>query len=125
MQKDPVSRRAMLRRAGLLLGGAGALGCMRGNSLAANAGTLLTDGKTPPLSVEAMTALDDALGGKNGSYIENEGVYSTAAVHQHMLEEQPRIIFLHYYGRGQALTLVEGFRVALDQLGGKGKQAGS
>ena len=78
MQKDPVSRRAMLRRAGLLLGGAGALSCMRGNSGAANAGALLTDGKTPPLSVAALTALDDALGGKKGSYIENEGVYSTA-----------------------------------------------
>ena len=46
------------------------------------------------------------------------------AVHQHMLEEQPRIIFLHYYGSGPALTLAEGFRAALDQLGGKGKQAG-
>lgn len=47
------------------------------------------------------------------------------AVHQHMLEEQPRIIFLHYYGRGPAPTLAERFRAALDQLGGKGKQAGS
>jgi hypothetical protein len=46
------------------------------------------------------------------------------AVHQHMLEEQPRIIFLHYYGRGPASTLAEGFRAALDQLGAKGKQAG-
>jgi hypothetical protein len=47
------------------------------------------------------------------------------AVHQHMLEEQPPIIFLHYYGRGPALTLAEGFRAALDQLGGKGKEASS
>jgi hypothetical protein len=46
------------------------------------------------------------------------------AVHQHMLEEQPRIIFLHYYGRGPALTLAEGFRAALDQLGRKGTQVG-
>jgi hypothetical protein len=47
------------------------------------------------------------------------------AVHQHMLEEQPRIIFLHYYGRGPASTLAKGFRAALDQLGGKGTHAGS
>ena len=47
------------------------------------------------------------------------------AVHQHMLEEQPRIIFLHYFGSGAAATLAEGFRAALDQLGGKGKQAGA
>ena len=42
------------------------------------------------------------------------------AVHQHMLEEQPRIIFLHYYGRGPALALAQGFRAALDRLGTKG-----
>ena len=47
------------------------------------------------------------------------------AVHQHMLAEQPRIIFLHYYGQGAATTLAEGFRAALDQLGGKGTQAGN
>jgi hypothetical protein len=42
------------------------------------------------------------------------------AVHQHMLAEEPRIIFLHYYGHGPALTLAEGFRAALDQLAFKG-----
>ena len=47
------------------------------------------------------------------------------AVHQHMLEEQPRIIFLHYYGSGPALRLAEGFHAALEQLGGRGKQVGS
>jgi len=39
------------------------------------------------------------------------------ALHHHMLGEQPRIIFLHYYGRGPATTLAQGFRAALDQLG--------
>ena len=42
------------------------------------------------------------------------------ALHHHMLGEQPRTIFLHYYGRGPAATLARGFRAALDQLG-KGK----
>jgi Domain of Unknown Function (DUF1259) len=42
------------------------------------------------------------------------------AVHQHMLAEEPRIIFLRYYGHGPALTLAEGFRAALDQLAFKG-----
>jgi uncharacterized protein DUF1259 len=335
MQMDPLSRRAMLRYTGLLLGAAGALAGHRSVSRIAAAATPGTESKTPPLSKEAMAALDAALGGKKGSYIENEGVYTTplprndlhvtikdqpvpiafgfggwvslkrtldgqgamlmsdtvlleeevnplisaaqnrdlqvtaihnhffyesprifymhlhgmgdpvelagkygsaikatklhpsnqppstassdsrtakemfdlpaldktvgltgkvngpiykyvvgrddlrviamgaeittaiglntwaafagqseaahiagdvamlenevnaviralrkhnlevVAVHQHMLEEQPRIIFLHYYGRGPALTLAEGFRAALDQLGGKGKQAGS
>jgi len=42
------------------------------------------------------------------------------ALHHHMLGEQPRTVFLHYYGRGPALELAKGFRAALDQLG-KGK----
>jgi len=274
-----LSRRAMLRRTGLLLGGASALAGIRSVSRAA-ASPAAAESKTPPVSKEAMAALDEALGGKKGSYIENEGVYSTpvprndlritikgepvpiafgfggwvsikrtldgqsamlmsdtvlleeevnplisaaqdhylqvtaihnhffygaldkvvgltgkvngpiykyvvgrddlrviamgaevttaiglntwaafageseaahiagdvamlegevngviralrkhdlevVAVHQHMLEEQPRIIFLHYYGRGPASTLAKGFRAALDQLGGKGTHAGS
>lgn len=39
------------------------------------------------------------------------------AVHNHMLGESPRAIFLHYYGRGEATTLAKGFRAALDELG--------
>ncbi|WP_240935915.1 MULTISPECIES: DUF1259 domain-containing protein [unclassified Hymenobacter] len=42
------------------------------------------------------------------------------AVHNHMLFDQPRMMFLHYYGRGPAAQLAAGFRAALDQLG-KGK----
>lgn len=39
------------------------------------------------------------------------------ALHNHMLNEQPRIIFLHYYGHGPATQLAQGFRAALNQLG--------
>ncbi|GAB3220026.1 DUF1259 domain-containing protein [Spirosoma arcticum] len=39
------------------------------------------------------------------------------ALHHHMLGEQPRTVFLHYYGRGPATDLAKGFRAALDQLG--------
>ncbi|WP_375419322.1 DUF1259 domain-containing protein [uncultured Hymenobacter sp.] len=39
------------------------------------------------------------------------------AVHNHMLFEQPRMVFLHYYGRGPAPALAAGFRAALNQLG--------
>jgi hypothetical protein len=41
------------------------------------------------------------------------------ALHHHMLGERPRIIFLHYYGRGPAQALARGFRAALDQLGNR------
>lgn len=39
------------------------------------------------------------------------------AVHNHMLGDTPRMMFLHYYGRGPADQLATGFRAALDQLG--------
>ena len=39
-----------------------------------------------------------------------------------MLGDTPRMMFLHYYGRGPAAQLAVGFRAALDQLGqGKAK----
>jgi hypothetical protein len=44
------------------------------------------------------------------------------ALHHHMLGEQPRTVFLHYYGRGPAIELAKGFRAALDELGKKGMQ---
>ncbi|MBU1821537.1 MAG: DUF1259 domain-containing protein [Bacteroidetes bacterium] len=44
------------------------------------------------------------------------------ALHNHLLGDDPHMIFLHYYGRGLAPELARGFRSALDQLGkGKGK----
>lgn len=39
------------------------------------------------------------------------------AVHSHMLSEQPRILFLHYLGRGKAMELAKTFRTVLDGLG--------
>jgi hypothetical protein len=39
------------------------------------------------------------------------------AVHNHMIGEQPRMMFLHYLGRGPASTLAQGFRSALNVLG--------
>lgn len=41
------------------------------------------------------------------------------ALHNHMLGDNPRMIFLHYLGTGSAITLAKGFRSALDQLGKK------
>lgn len=45
------------------------------------------------------------------------------ALHHHMLSEQPRTVFLHYYGRGPATDLAKGFRAALDQLGKSGSMS--
>ena len=36
------------------------------------------------------------------------------AIHHHMVGEQPRILFLHYWGRGPAATLAASLKKALD-----------
>jgi hypothetical protein len=41
------------------------------------------------------------------------GIY-IVAIHQHMTEEQPRFMFLHYYAIGNVETLAKGLRAALD-----------
>lgn len=44
------------------------------------------------------------------------------AIHHHMTGSRPMIIFLHYWGKGRAVTLAEGFKAAVDELGkGAGK----
>jgi hypothetical protein len=44
------------------------------------------------------------------------------AIHQHMFGTKPNIIFLHYWGKGEATKLASAFRAALQELG---KQGGS
>jgi len=44
------------------------------------------------------------------------------AIHHHMINSRPVIIFLHYWGRGPADKLAVGFKAALDELGKGNKQ---
>src|SRR6266481_5107367 len=44
------------------------------------------------------------------------------AIHHHMTNSRPVVIFLHYWGRGPADKLATGFRAALDELGKGNKQ---
>ncbi|HXM94279.1 MAG TPA: DUF1259 domain-containing protein [Candidatus Dormibacteraeota bacterium] len=39
------------------------------------------------------------------------------AIHHHMIETRPTIIFLHYWGKGPAEKLASEFKAALDELG--------
>jgi phosphotransferase system IIB component len=39
------------------------------------------------------------------------------AIHQHMTGETPRILFLHYWGKGKAADLTRGVKAALDAQG--------
>ncbi|MBC9929159.1 DUF1259 domain-containing protein [Chitinophaga qingshengii] len=47
-----------------------------------------------------------------------ENGIEVVAVHNHMVHEQPRIFFLHYWGVGPAEKLAKGFKAALDQTAG-------
>ena len=47
--------------------------------------------------------------------IEND--IEVVALHNHMVKEEPRIFFLHYWGVGPSAKLVKGLKAALDQTG--------
>jgi Domain of Unknown Function (DUF1259) len=48
-----------------------------------------------------------------------ENKIEVVAVHNHMVHEEPRIFFLHYWGVGRAEQLAKGLRAALDKQGKK------
>jgi hypothetical protein len=48
-----------------------------------------------------------------------ENGIEVVAVHTHMVHEQPRVFFLHYWGVGNAEQLAKGLRAAIDQTGKK------
>src|SRR6185295_14476790 len=47
------------------------------------------------------------------------------AIHHHMTDVKPMVVFLHYFGRGSADKLARGVRAAVDQLGKPVKAARS
>lgn len=46
-----------------------------------------------------------------------EGI-NIVAIHQHMSQEQPRYLFLHYWGKGKATVLAQSLRKVLDAQAG-------
>lgn len=42
-----------------------------------------------------------------------------ASLHNHMLDEEPRLFFMHFWAYGDAFTLAKGLKAALDQTGVK------
>lgn len=52
-----------------------------------------------------------------------ENGIEVVAVHNHMVHEEPRIFFLHYWGVGPADKLANGLKAALDKTGRKPGQA--
>jgi hypothetical protein len=64
-----------------------------------------------------FTMLEDEVAPVVKALIEN-GI-EVVAVHNHMVHEQPRIFFLHYWGIGNAEQLARGLKAALDETGKK------
>ncbi len=50
-----------------------------------------------------------------------QGGINIVAVHNHMLDEQPRVFFLHYWGSGAAESLAKTVKAAFDQVGSSTK----
>ena len=76
------------------------------NTWAAFAGTsdgALVVGDFAVLENELQTVLKTLRGAK----------INIVAIHQHMTGENPRMMFLHYYGRGKALALAQGVKSAI------------
>ena len=96
-----------------------ACGCPAGkamgvNTWAAFAGTddnALVDGDFAVSEAELQAVLKTLRGG---------GI-EIVAIHQHMSGEQPRILFLHYWGRGKAADLAATVKKAVDQTAWAGK----
>jgi hypothetical protein len=66
-----------------------------------------------------FTMLEDEVAPVIKALVEN-GI-EVVAVHNHMVHEEPRIFFLHYWGVGKAELLAKGLRVALNETGNKMK----
>ena len=49
-----------------------------------------------------------------------ENGIAVTAVHSHMLDEEPRLFFMHFWGNADAVTLARGLRAALDKTNSKG-----
>jgi hypothetical protein len=62
-----------------------------------------------------FTMLEDEVAPVIKALVENN--IEVVAVHNHMVQERPRVFFLHYWGIGNAAQLAKGLRTALDQTG--------
>ena len=77
------------------------------NTWAAFAGSddnAVVDGDFAMLESELQTVLKSM----------RKGGINIVAIHHHMSEEQPKVLFLHYWGRGKAEDLARTLRATLD-----------
>jgi len=101
-----VPRRDAIKQGGMEMTPAGAMGVAQGINF------------QPTGSGKAAIAGDFALTGNEVNPVIkallSNGIEVTA-IHSHMLDEQPRLFFLHFWANDDALRLAKGIRAALDK----------
>lgn len=68
-----------------------------------------------------FTMLENEVAPVIKALVEND--IEVVAVHNHMVQENPKVFFLHYWGIGDAKKLAKGIKTALDQTGSSIKKA--
>src|SRR5712675_1771534 len=97
-RRDPPAESGMQVNAAL--GGANAIGFQpTGNGKAAITGDFLVTGSEVNPLIRALRA----------------GDIEVTAIHSHMLDEQPRMFFIHFWANDDAVKLAKGVRAALDK----------
>jgi hypothetical protein len=86
-------------------------GCKVGNSLGVNTWAAFSGTPDNALVVGDFAVLENEL--QTVLKTLRAANINIVAIHQHMTGEKPRMIFLHYYGRGKALALAQGVKAAI------------
>jgi hypothetical protein len=89
-----------------------ACGCTVGNTMGINTWAAFAGTSDDALVVGDFVMLENELQTVLKTLRDN-GI-NIVAIHQHMLGENPRMLFLHYYGRGKALALAQAVKSAIN-----------
>ena len=94
----------------------------RGHTVPPSMGVATAINFQPTADGKAAITGDFVLRGKEVNPViralQAHGIQPTA-IHSHMLDEEPRLFFMHFWATGDAVTLAEGLRAALDQTSKK------
>ncbi len=87
-------------------------GCEVGNTMGVNTWAAFAGTQDDALVVGDFAVLENEL--QTVLKTLRRANINIVAIHQHMTGENPRMIFLHYYGRGKALALAQGVKSAIN-----------
>ena len=87
-------------------------GCQVGNTMGVNTWAAFAGAPDDALVVGDFAVLENEL--QTVLKTLRAANINIVAIHQHMTGETPRMMFLHYYGRGKALDLAQGIKAAVN-----------